>query len=177
MRRVLLLNASFEPLNFISDVRAVTLVLKNRAEVLVNMTGNRSVWPNVEFRSPSRRIQVPATIRLFERVKRRWKPPRFRKKVLFNRDHWHCQYCGKHLKWDSATVDHVLPSSMGGATSWMNCVTSCRSCNRRKANRTPDEAGMVLARRPVSPTSMHFWNLSKSNHWHDDWEMFLERDE
>jgi len=173
MRRVLLLNSSYEPLSFISDERAFRLVLKHRAEIVTNYYGKPSVWHDLEFKSPNMIFVVPATVRLTHFVVRKWRAPRFRKKVLFNRDNWQCQYCKKDLDWSDATIDHVLPKSRGGVTSWLNCVTSCKSCNKMKANQTPDEAKMLLLNKPALPTPLHFWDVMRSRHWHDDWDDFL----
>lgn len=175
MKRVLLLNASWEPLNFISDHRAVLLMFKGRAEVIHNMTGERSVWPNTFFAAPLQNYEVPATLRLLKRVNRKWKPPRFRKKVLFNRDNWSCQYCGEKLVWHNIEIEHIMPSSRGGATSWLNCVAACKPCNKRKANHTPEEAGMKLLSVPAVPNALHFWDITKSNVWHSDWSMFVTK--
>lgn len=177
MKRALLLNSTWEPLNFISDERAIRLLLKGRAEIITNLDGKRSIWQGVHFTTSSQKIEVPATLRLLGRVTRRWKAPRFRKKVLFNRDNWSCQYCGCKLLWNTATNDHILPSSRGGATSWLNCTASCKPCNKKKANRTPEEAGMKLLSVPKAPSALHFWDIARSSAWHADWEMFIEKRE
>jgi 5-methylcytosine-specific restriction endonuclease McrA len=172
MKRALLLNADYSPIKFISDVAAITLFYKERAEVVHGMNGKLSQWDD-EFKSPSTSIRVPATIRLLKRVSKKWKVPRFRKKVLFNRDNWSCQFCAVPLNWKTITVDHILPSSRGGASSWLNCVVACKSCNRFKSNRTPEEAGMTLLQKPTVPNSFHFWDLQKSSDWHSDWDIYL----
>lgn len=173
MKRVLLLNSSWEALNFISDERAIRLMIKGRAEVVTNMEGKRSVWSDAHFATPSTKIEVPATLRLSKRVNRRWKPPRFRKKVLFNRDGWTCQYCGEKLNWDTIEVEHIMPTSRGGLTTWANCVAACKPCNKGKANMTPEEAGMKLLSVPQNPNALHFWDLGRSAAWHPDWETFI----
>jgi len=172
VKRALLLNADYVPLHFIPDVEAFILVYKGSAEI-VNFDGKLSVWEDEIFHSPGRDWQVPATIRLLTRVNKRWAPPRFRKKILFNRDSWKCQYCRDELNWSNITIDHVQPKSRKGGTSWKNCVASCKPCNKRKANKTPDEAGMPLLKVPTDPTPVHFWDLSKSTHYHDDWSSFI----
>lgn len=181
MPRALLLNADYTPLHFVSDIDAITLFYKGTAEVVHGLDGEPAVWkgPDGEplvFRSPSTAIAVPATMRLLHRVHKKWKPPRFRKRVLFNRDGWKCQYCGVRLHANSVELEHVLPSSRGGRTSWLNCVASCHACNKRKANRTPEEAGMPLLRRPATPTALHFWDAMKSDHWHDSWESYIPKE-
>lgn len=171
MKRALLLNADWAPLHFISDWRAIRLVLKGRAEI-ISVSDGQSVWEET-FNTVSQRIPIPATLRLLERVNKKWKAPRFRKKVLFNRDNWSCQFCGVKLRWDNVTIDHVMPRSRGGQTTWLNCVTACRPCNRRKDDRTPDEANMKLAKQPALPSTLHFWDASKSSVWHPDWNQLL----
>ena len=172
MKRALLLNADFSPLHFVSDRLAITLFYKGIAEVVPNMDGVPSEWDET-FCSPSTKIRVPATLRLITRVNKRWKPPRFRKRVLFNRDNWKCQFCGEPLSPTSATIDHVMPSSRGGPTSWVNCVAACKGCNKRKANKTPEEAGMKLMSRPGMPSALHFWDAMRSSAWHEDWNCYL----
>lgn len=175
MRRALLLNASWEPLNFITDERALRLVLKGRAEIIANMDGEKSVWDGMFFHSVHDSFAVPATVRLLNRVRRRWKAPKFRKKVLFNRDGWKCGYCGRELNWRTAEIEHIVPKSHGGPKSWKNCVTACKQCNKRKADRTPAQAGMKLLIQPREPSALHFWDVMKCNSWHDDWELFVPR--
>jgi 5-methylcytosine-specific restriction endonuclease McrA len=174
MNRALLLNADFTPLHFISDFDAIILFYKGRAEVVEGLDGKKSEW-DATFDSPTTSIRVPATMRLVKRIHKRWKPPRFRKKVLFNRDNWECQFCNAKLNWETITIDHVMPSSRGGQTTWLNCVAACKPCNKRKANRTPEEAGMNLKVRPAIPNSLHFWDALKSNTWHPDWDMYIPR--
>jgi 5-methylcytosine-specific restriction endonuclease McrA len=75
----------------------------------------------------------------------------FTRRNLFRRDHNTCQYCGARPGTSELSIDHVLPRSRGGRSSWENCVLACMDCNRRKANRTPDEAHMALLKRPLKP--------------------------
>ena len=149
----LALNASFEPLTIVPLRRAVRLVLDGKAEI-VEQDGERS------FRSERDAVPCPAVIRLVRYVH---VPRRFRRQVtntfLFARDDYTCQYCGRHrsqLKGRQfLTRDHVLPVSRGGANDWDNVVTSCSSCNNRKANRLPREAGLELRGHPVEPNYVH----------------------
>jgi len=174
VKRALLLNADWSPLRFISDRSAVRLFMNGRAEVIQSpVSDGLSFWNDEGFATVSTVIAIPATLKLCKYVSKRWQAPRFRKKVLYRRDGWRCQYCGEKLSWNNITIDHVLPSSRGGQTSWLNCVTACKHCNKRKANRTPEEAGMVLAKKPANPSALHFWDVLKTDCWHIDWEMFL----
>ena len=173
MKRALLLNSDYTPLHFLSAEDAIILFYKGRAEVVDSYTtGTPSEWDEV-YNSPSTSIHVPATMRLKRYVHKKWKAPRFRKSVLFNRDGWRCQYCGAKLNYHTVEVEHVVPHSRGGNTSWLNCVAACRPCNKRKGSMTPEEAGMPLLRKPTVPTPLHFWDVARSDSWHADWDQFL----
>jgi 5-methylcytosine-specific restriction endonuclease McrA len=174
MKRALLLNSNGEPLQFIDGIRAIKLLMKDRVEVAFGLQGNPSYWDD-HITSPNKDFRLPAVLRLKYYVKKRVyiKPPRFQKKVLFNRDGWKCQYCSAELTYAAITVDHVHPQSRGGRTTWKNCVSACRSCNNKKGNRTPEEAEMKLLKQPVEPNVLHYWDLSKSSSWHDDWSLFV----
>lgn len=174
MSKVLLLNADYTPLHFINETRAIVMLYKCIAEV-ISFDGVPSNWPEV-YKTSSIEFKVPATLRLLHRVNKRWQPVRFRKKVLFNRDGWRCQYCHVELNGNSIEVDHVIPKSRGGITSWKNCVSSCRACNKRKANKTPSEADMTLLKQPGLPSQLHFWSAARDTTWHADWGNFLSRE-
>jgi 5-methylcytosine-specific restriction endonuclease McrA len=139
---VLVLNASYEPLNVCSVRRAVVLVLKEKAEMVEHATR--------VMRSESVTLPHPVVIRLvtYVSIPRDKRRRRITRRAVFARDSWTCQYCGTgtHL-----TVDHVVPRSRGGATIWENIVTSCAPCNRRKGNRMPVETGMQPRRKPKAP--------------------------
>lgn len=140
-QQVLVLNATYEPINVCSLQRAVVLVLKNKAEVLERAAR--------QLRSATTNHAYPLVIRLisYVRVPRNEKR-RISRRAVFARDEYTCQYCGagSHL-----TVDHVIPRSRGGSSSWDNVVTSCAPCNIRKADRLPDEVGMVPRVTPKAP--------------------------
>lgn len=135
MSQVLVLNATYEPLNVVSVRRAVVLLLKRKAEVVEAA----EAW----LRSERTSIPLPLVIRLvyFVRIPRYFSLPLSRRAVLA-RDHYTCQYCGAQPGKANLTIDHVLPRSRGGETRWDNVVTACAPCNRRKGNHTPQEAGL-----------------------------------
>ena len=174
MSKTLLLNADYSPMHFITNVRAFLLVLKGRAEI-IDTGGKLSVWDQYTVSTTMSKVNLPATVRLLNRVQRKWHAPRFRKSAIYTRDNWSCQYCGSGLNKSSATIDHVQPRSRGGKTSWKNCVASCKFCNRRKANKTPGEANMPLLTVPNEPNSFHFWETARGKDWHEDWSMFLKQ--
>ena len=187
MPRALLLNADWTPMHFLPDWRAVRLLMpdfngKIRAEVVYDFqTGDPAFWeeaftsPGPTPDAPLREIKIPATIRLRKFVHKKWKPPRFRKHVLFNRDGWKCQYCGCKLNSNTIEIEHVMPSSRGGPTSWLNCVSACKPCNKQKSNKTPEEAGMKLLKKPTVPAPIHFWDSVRNDCWHDSWNTFITR--
>jgi 5-methylcytosine-specific restriction endonuclease McrA len=98
------------------------------------------------------RIRVPEIIVLnyYDALPRRRVP--FSRRNIYKRDEYRCQYCGARAPVADLTIDHILPRSFGGRSSWENCVIACLRCNRRKAHRTPLEAGMHLQRPPHEPT-------------------------
>lgn len=174
MKRTLLLNSDWSPLNFVSGFRALNLLNRGRAEVIF-LDERPSLWDE-KVSTPTTAYDLPATLRLVERVNKRYNAsPRFRKWALFNRDNWQCQYCSIQLEWSTITIDHVTPSSRGGTTSWRNCVASCKKCNMKKGSRLPTEAGMQLNRLPVEPKLIHFWEVRR-NSWHPDWHFFFASD-
>ena len=144
MTHVLVLNATYEPLSVVSVRRAVILLLKEKAEIVEAA----EAW----LRSERVALPVPTVIRLvyYVRIPRRFSLPVSRRTVMA-RDHFACQYCGARPGRANLTIDHVVPRSRGGESRWENVVTACGPCNRRKGNRTPDEAGMPLRRQPRRP--------------------------
>ncbi|MFE2723442.1 HNH endonuclease [Kitasatospora sp. NPDC059327] len=142
MRNTLVLNASYEPLTTVSLQRAVVLVLQDKAVV-------EQAHPLRSIRGTGVSVPVPRVIRLqrYVRVPFRQQAPWSRRGVLV-RDQHLCAYCGRR----ATTVDHLQPRSRGGADSWLNTVAACSEDNQRKADRTPEQAGMKLLRTPFVPT-------------------------
>lgn len=140
MPRTLVLNSTDEPLGVVPLRRAVVLVLRERAVLVV--AGDGAV------RSVHVHMPAPAVIRLthFVRIPYRWPVPLTRRN-LFARDGWRCAYCTATAR----TVDHVVPRSRGGRHAWDNVVAACRRCNAVKGDRMLDELGWTLARRPSVP--------------------------
>jgi len=140
-RLTLVLNASYEPINIVSARRAITLVLKGAAHV-------EKASP-YSIRTAKLSFRVPSVVRLlvYRRVPR---PNRaVSRRSIMLRDRHSCQYCGRSLESKKLTLDHVVPRSRGGGSTWENLVACCHPCNNRKADRTPIEAGMVLANKPA----------------------------
>lgn len=143
---VLVLNASYEPIHVCVARRALILLLKGVAAA--------EELSNDEVHSPSKVVPVPSVIRLLEyrRIPRQTRA--LSRKNILLRDRYTCQYCGHVFSASELTLDHVMPRSRGGKSSWENLVTSCRRCNNHKGDRLPDEAKMELQRRP-RPFNLH----------------------
>jgi 5-methylcytosine-specific restriction endonuclease McrA len=144
--RTLLLTQGYEPLQIISWQRAITLLALDKVETIEEY--------DAEIRAVSIVVRVPAVVRLRKAFRRHAKPVKFSRVNIYARDGYRCQYCGDRCSIDELTYDHVIPRSKGGHTTWENIVSACYVCNRRKANRTPSEAGMKLLSRPARPSSM-----------------------
>ena len=99
--------------------------------------------------------------------------PRFSARNVWLRDGGRCQYTGRQLTRGEGNIDHVIPISRGGSTSWENCVLACRKVNTRKADRTPNEAGLTLMREPISPRAVPITLTLENIHDIDDWNAFL----
>ena len=132
----LLLSYDYTALRVIPVRQAFKLIFSDKAEV-VKEFADRVV------RSVSRAFNVPAVIRLLNKFKLKFNVRLTRKNILI-RDKMRCRYCGKEGTASSLTLDHVIPRSRGGKFSWQNIVASCLTCNARKSDRTPEEAGMKI---------------------------------
>ena len=163
MGQVLVLNASYEPLNITTWRRAVVMVLKGTAEGLEH--------------DPVRRIRedtlLPTVIRLRHFVRVPYKPLPLTRRNLFHRDGHRCQYCGASA--EQLSVDHVVPRSRGGLDTWENVTTACLPCNVRKGNRTPREAAMPLLRPPHRPLGSFSFEASRqiSAGQHGEWAKYV----
>ena len=151
MQQVLVLNATYEPLNVCSLRRASVLIFKGKAEVIEML--------DRPLRSATSTYQWPHVIRLttYVRVPRTLKR-KISRRALFARDGWRCVYCGTSA--GRLTLDHVIPRSKGGDSVWENVVTSCGPCNLRKADRLPHEVSMTLSKSPGPPAPVLFIKLA-----------------
>lgn len=143
---VLVLNATFEPINVTAVRRALVLLLKGVAQA--------EELNSSEVHSSSSALKVPSVIRLLAYRHIPQQTRALSRKNILLRDHNTCQFCGRVFPASELTLDHVLPRSRGGRSSWENLVASCYACNNRKGDRTPEEAGLHLSRRP-RPFTLH----------------------
>ncbi len=162
---VLLLNASYEPLKVISWQRAVTMIFMGKIEVVEEYDHH--------IRSVSLVIRAPAVVRLLRFIQiGRKTPPLCRSNVLA-RDNFQCQYCTKSLSSKEATLDHVVPRSQGGKTTWLNVVCCCPPCNRKKGGRTTVEAKMLLLKKPIKPDWLPVLTVRLNGNLPSSWQSFL----
>ncbi|HWP84063.1 MAG TPA: HNH endonuclease [Terriglobia bacterium] len=143
---VLVLNATYEPVNVCGARRALILILKGAA-----LAEEESAK---EIRSASLVVRVPSVIRLLEYHRIPYQTRVLSRRNILIRDHYTCQYCAGTFPAAELTLDHVLPRSQGGKSAWENLVACCYACNNRKGDRTPEQAGMKLLRAP-RPFNLH----------------------
>jgi 5-methylcytosine-specific restriction endonuclease McrA len=149
MARVLVLNATYEPINVCTLRRAAVLLLKEKAELLEQRNGGA-------LHSEHMTMERPDVIRLvnYVRIPREAHRRKITRRAVLARDSWTCQYCGSTKS--GLTVDHVIPRSRGGDSTWENIVAACASCNRKKGNRLPREIHMHPKNTPKAPAPTVF---------------------
>jgi 5-methylcytosine-specific restriction endonuclease McrA len=163
----LVLNRQWQPVHVTTVARSLIL-LWNDAARIVDPEEYRllswSDWAECEpedgepcIRSARLRLRVPEVICLahFDRLPSA--AVTFSRRNVAKRDHYTCQYCGEQPGGEGITIDHVIPRSRGGSSTWTNCVAACEQCNALKGDRTPEQAGMKLRRRPVRPEWKPFY--------------------
>ena len=145
-KRVLVLNLDHSPVAVVSPQKAIVLLLLEKANCL-------STYELLEIRTVSRSFEYPAVISLNDYKNIPYRGVLLNRVNLFRRDGGECQYCGsrRHL-----TIDHVIPRSKGGKTSWTNLVTACNRCNVNKGDKTPEQAGLILKKEPFKPSLSYF---------------------
>jgi 5-methylcytosine-specific restriction endonuclease McrA len=146
-RNVLVLNQNYEPLSVCTVKRAVILIYLGKAEIIEQYDGNK-------IRSVSWSLPVPSVVRLGFYIRVPQKRILLTRKNIIKRDGHTCQYCGENHA--QMTVDHVIPKIYGGQDSWENLVCACIRCNNIKGNRTPEQAGMRLLKKPKRPNHITF---------------------
>ncbi len=163
-RQVLILNATYEAINIVSARRAVHMVLRGKADVV-------QPSPYV-IRTSRMNVPVPSVVKLrhYARVPRQTRA--VSRKGILLRDGNTCQYCNHTFPAKTLTMDHVFPKSRGGEPTWENLVACCFECNNRKGDRTPQEAGMQLARRPRQVT-LHMKHRMMVPQGDTSWDKYL----
>ncbi len=189
---VLVLNRQYMAVHVVSARRAFGLLLNQLAEVIHiedGQYGNYDFdsWREVselkaEFKEPNEdwvrsvnfEVCVPRVLRLlyYDRIPKQ--RVRLNRRNIFARDGNLCQYCGKRFSTSELSLDHVLPTCLGGGTSWENLVCACVKCNVRKGGRTPKQAGMKLICKPVRPRCSPMLTVKLGNPKYQSWKTFLD---
>jgi 5-methylcytosine-specific restriction endonuclease McrA len=186
-RPALVLNRHWQPIQVTTVREAIGLVVKGSARILDPETFEAydlRTWTDVSkarekfgkdvIRSPRMALLAPEVIVLTHYEGLGERSVVFSRKNLFKRDRYACMYCGVQPGPENLTIDHVLPKSRGGVSSWTNCVLACLECNKRKANRTPEEAGMKLRKDPKKPSWRVLTQVPPKER-RESWESFLSR--
>jgi 5-methylcytosine-specific restriction endonuclease McrA len=163
----LVLNRHWQPVHVTTVARSLILLWNDSARVVEPDEYRLLSWSDWAEREPSAgapciraarlRLRVPEVICLAHYDRLPSAAVTFSRRNVAKRDHHTCQYCSAQPGGEAITIDHVLPRSQGGTSSWTNCVAACPRCNARKADRTPEQAGMRLRRRPVRPEWKPFY--------------------
>jgi 5-methylcytosine-specific restriction endonuclease McrA len=161
MNNVLVLNYDYTPLNVTSTRRGFVLVDKGKAEIVKSDENPIYAGYTTYIR--------PLIIRLLSYIKFNRKTTRVNRARIYKRDNYECVYCESKKQ---LTLDHVIPKSRGGGNEWTNLVTSCFKCNLRKGNRTPEEANMVMRKKPYVPSMMNE-NAALNKAWDDYQKSFV----
>lgn len=180
--RVLILNRTFKPVAVATVERAFGLLVTGAAKALDSQYRlfDFDSWSELAaehgddvIRTTRRAIKVPRVmvLQVYDRLPR--KNVRFSRQNVYARDDFTCQYCGKRLPRSKLNLDHVVPRSHGGRSTWANVVTSCVSDNERKGGRTPEQAGMKLIRQPQKPTWASLSPYSKKTPY-EEWTPFID---
>ena len=183
---VLILNKNWMPINTTSQKNAIVLIFSGKAKgVFVSETEilplSWEKWNNIsllktdqKIKTTSGYIKIPSVVLLERCDKIPRRTVKFTQKHLWERDNFTCQYTGKHLTKLTGNIDHVIPKSVGGKTSWENCVLSHKEVNALKRNRTPEQAGLCLLRKPVRPTAISAASSIKNPNNILEWNIFLK---
>ncbi len=186
-RPALVLNRNWTPIQTTPVREAICLVAKGSARIIdaeTYETYDLTTWGDLSkarvrldesvIRSTRLVIAAPEVILLTTYQGLGERSVVFSRRNLFKRDRFTCQYCGVQPGPEELTVDHVLPRSRGGTSTWKNCVLACVECNKTKANRTPREAGMRLRKQPGKPSWRHMTQVPPQRR-RVSWEKFLTR--
>ena len=182
---VLVLNRVFEPVRITTVRRAIRLLYTGTAQALddAGEFHDFAAWLQLPVRDGiddvipivTGRLRVPRIVHLRLYARCRQPTVRLTRRNVMLRDGFQCQYCARRGPVSILDIDHVLPRSRGGGDTWINLVTACQPCNRKKGRRTPQEAGMPLLRSPCVPRWSHAVQLlAGTTQRYEEWEPFLK---
>ncbi len=176
-RPTLVLNRNWQPVGIAAVARSLTMVWNGTALIVDPNDFQQYTWEDWARLKPQEGepfiravtfcLRVPEVITLtrYDRVPA--KAVTFSRRNIYKRDRYTCQYCGARPRTEELTIDHVIPRSMGGTSTWENCVLACLDCNAKKGNRTPEQARMPLRRKPFRPAwkPMYMWHNVRIASW------------
>ena len=178
---VLVLNRFFQAVQITSVRRAFSLFYKGHVKAVdedyltYSFTDWRDLPPEGDtINTPNFALRVPRIVQLVYYESTPRFRVRFSRKNIFLRDRNTCQYCGRRFDYKELTIDHIVPSSRGGGHNWTNVVCCCVDCNKRKGNRTPEEAGMKMIRKAKKPHWIPFTRFAKKAIAHPTWRNFID---
>ena len=194
---VLVLNKYYQAIRVINVRRAFSLLCRQMAEVvhIEKDAQGQSKWQNLNFADWTElsqlkkefepdeydwihtvrfQIAVPRIIRLLGYEKLPRQDVKFNRRNIYARDGNKCQYCGKRMPTTELSLDHVVPKSQGGKSTWENIVCCCVKCNVKKGGRTPDQAHMHLITKPVKPKRSPVINIRLADERYSSWKQFLD---
>ena len=184
---VLVLNRNWQAIDVKSPADALSMMYTDNATGLDILGKDHMIpyrwkdWVNLPFDSDcdyiktiNGGIKIPKIIVLCNFDKVPIKRPKFSSTGIWNRDNGVCQYTGRKLSKNEGNVDHVIPKSRGGRSNWDNCVLSHKDINAKKADRTPEEAGLKLLKKPTTPKHLPISFYIKNKHNIPEWDMFLK---
>lgn len=163
--KTLLLNQGYQPLKAINCKRAICMSFLEKVDILETY--------DCFIASATMKIPVPAVVRLKKLIDIGPTRIRFSRTNIFLRDEYVCQYCNRIFHTKNLTLDHVVPRSFGGRTSWSNIVTCCKKCNNKKADRTPKDANMRLLKRPCYPNIKSYYTAYVHGQLPEEWSKWL----
>ena len=161
-RAVLVLNANYAPMMVCTAKRAICLEILDKVDILANY--------EEKVNSPSVTLSLPSVIKIRDFVRYDNLSVDLNRKNILSRDEHICQYCGD--KNSPLTIDHILPKGRGGQDLWENLVAACKPCNQKKGNQTPEEASMILKRKPKRPNRLHYF-YKYVNDKQEEWKPYL----
>jgi len=166
----LVLSSVYQPMVQVGWEKAMSMYITGRVEIIEEYHDRFVRTVNTIFKMPSVVRFVGTVVEKYRNIR----GVRFSRKNLFLRDKGRCQYCNKNLMYESFTIDHVIPASRGGKKTWENVVAACSSCNQKKRNRTPDEAGMFIHKKPKIPRFLPT-RLRIRKSVPESWKFYLEK--
>lgn len=179
---VLVLNRSYFPVHVTTVKRAFIMLYQGMVKAVDQnyQTFSFDSWSELATSTHhesvglvNKMIRIPRVILLtaYDFIPKR--EIRFSRLNIMHRDRYQCQYCGITPPTSDLNLDHIIPRAQGGLTTWLNIVTSCQRCNRKKGGRTPEQAHMQLLRKPYRPNSLPFLEVTNRGLFYNEWKPFL----